>query len=364
MRELLTASTVLTREDDISVWRVFRGSAPADVADGEVLFGLRKFGLSANNLSYALYGKAMGYWRFFPSAEAGWSCTPAWGFAEVLNSKVDGISPGERVFGCFPISTHCRFKPRRTNAGGFCDLAAHRQILSAIYSEYERCTSDGDDRFESWLAVFRPLFLTAYMMSEYLAGHGFFSARRAVISSASSKTACATAFCLSDAPLERIGVTSARNLDFARRTGLYDVVVTYDDLDSIPAAGSMVYVDFSGDALLRQGIHARFGSQVLHDCFAGATHRRTVEDAAGQRVATPALFFAPDQLRASRQHLGAAELRRRLELKQRAFFETLEDRGMSALRQSEGLQSACAVLAELHSGLRSPHGADIVTLDG
>ena len=41
------------------------------LADGQVRFGVDRFAFTANNISYALAGDMLGYWRFFPAPD-GW----------------------------------------------------------------------------------------------------------------------------------------------------------------------------------------------------------------------------------------------------------------------------------------------------
>jgi hypothetical protein len=60
--------------------------------------------LTTNNITYAAFGDALGYWQFFPTGEAGWGHMPVWGFADVAASQAPGIEPGERFFGFFPAS--------------------------------------------------------------------------------------------------------------------------------------------------------------------------------------------------------------------------------------------------------------------
>ena len=72
------------------------------------------------------------------------------------------------------------------------------------------------------------------------------------IASASSKTAIGLAHLLSTHkvhPCHIVGLTSERNLDFARGTGVYDRVVTYDDRE-ILNSGSVAVADFSGNSAL------------------------------------------------------------------------------------------------------------------
>ena len=64
---------------------------------------------------------------------------------------------------------------------------------------YVRCSADPAyiAEREAEQALLRPLFTTSFLIdSDFLADNGFFGARTVVLSSASSKTAYGTAFCL------------------------------------------------------------------------------------------------------------------------------------------------------------------------
>ena len=56
-----------------------------ELAPGQVLFRVDRFALTANNITYAVAGDMLGYWRFFP-CEAGWGRIPVMGFANVIRS--------------------------------------------------------------------------------------------------------------------------------------------------------------------------------------------------------------------------------------------------------------------------------------
>jgi uncharacterized protein DUF2855 len=118
----------------------------------------------------------------------------------------------------------------------------------------------------------RPLFIMSFMLADFLQDNAFFGARRVMVSSASSKTAFGTAFCL-DARngICLTGLTSAKNADFVQTLGCYDETVTYDGIATVDDSVPSIYVDFSGDAKLRARIHAHFGENLLYDCFAGST---------------------------------------------------------------------------------------------
>ena len=52
-----------------------------------------RFALTANNVSYAVAGDTLGYWRFFP-ADPGWGLVPVWGFAGYSDSKWADMQAG------------------------------------------------------------------------------------------------------------------------------------------------------------------------------------------------------------------------------------------------------------------------------
>ena len=106
-----------------------------DLADGEVRLSLDAFALTANNVTYAAFGgPPMHYWNFFPATEDALGRVPVWGFATVAESKADGVSVGQRVYGYFPISEELIVSPMRLSERGFMDSAAHRQGLAPIYN--------------------------------------------------------------------------------------------------------------------------------------------------------------------------------------------------------------------------------------
>lgn len=288
---------------------------------------------TANNITYAAFGDAMQYWHFFPAAGGdahGWGCVPVWGFGTVVESAHADVCVGERLYGYWPMATQVVLQPGRVGPRGFVDEAPHRAALHALYNQYLRChqdamyTADSEDA----QALLRPLYLTAWLIDDFLADNAFFgisadpAARGAVLlSSASSKTAYATAHQLalrarsngsSDASPPCIGLTSARNLAFCESLGVYDRVLAYERLDALDATTPCVYVDFAGDAALRRAIHTRFG-HLAHSCSVGATHvdqrGGAPRDLPGPR---PVLFFAPAQAEKRRVQWGAQALGRRV----------------------------------------------------
>jgi mannose-6-phosphate isomerase class I len=82
----------------------------APLGDGEVLVRIDKFGLTANNVSYAVSGDMIGYWKYYP-AEGEWGKVPVWAFGDVIESRSAEIPVGERIWGFFPMATHVVLQP-------------------------------------------------------------------------------------------------------------------------------------------------------------------------------------------------------------------------------------------------------------
>ena len=64
------------------------------LADGEVRLRIDSFALTSNNITYAAFGDAMKYWEFFPTGDPAWGCIPVWGFADVVESRAEGVAVG------------------------------------------------------------------------------------------------------------------------------------------------------------------------------------------------------------------------------------------------------------------------------
>src|SRR4051812_46799495 len=260
----MTTTTLLVRRDRLAETRL-RRTDDAPLAPGQARVALDLLALTANNITYAAFGEAMDYWRFFPSGEDGWGIVPVWGFGRVVQSSHPGIAVGEQLYGYWPLATSAVLQPERLSAQGFRDAAPHRAELHAIYNQYVRCAanpfrSEGHDAEE---ALLRPLFITSWLIDDFLADQDFFGARRVILSSASSKTAYGTAYLLAKRQgIEIVGLTSAGNCAFCEGLGCYGRVLAYDALDRIPAGEPCVYVDFAGDVDVRRAVHARFGDQL------------------------------------------------------------------------------------------------------
>lgn len=288
---------------------VARDDSP--LGDGEVRLKLDAFALTANNVTYAAFGgPPMNYWDFFPAADADYGRVPVWGFATVEKSSVEGVTEGRRVWGYFPASDRLTVQPVRVGPGGFSDGAAHRQNLAPVYNAY--AFTDKDPLYvagrEAEQMLFRPLYMTGWMIVDSLMSAGE-PPKTVIISSASSKTALATAHGLSLRGVRTIGLTSPGNLDFVRKSGLYSEVLTYSEASGIAVEATAAYVDFVGRPALTGAVHKAAGDALSRSLIIGVTDwegDRTPQ--AGLTGPEPEFFFVPTYAAERAKALGPEKL--------------------------------------------------------
>jgi hypothetical protein len=308
---MTTGQTFLVQRNDLTQTRVDTFDANAPLAQGQVRLRIEHFAFTANNITYAVFGDSMHYWRFFPAAE-GSGCIPVWGFAVVEASACDGLAAGERVYGYWPMASHAVVQPASISDHGFTDASAHRAELPAVYNRYQRVEKTTAQR-EGEYAVLRPLFATAWLIADFMQEAADFGARTMLLSSASSKTAYATAFCLkrrAGAKTRIVGATSPARRAFTSSLDIFDDVIAYDALGSLPAGEPTLYIDFAGDAAFRRSIHEHWRDQLTYSCSVGGTHHEALGSGGGLPGPKPQLFFAPTQMQKrqapSPQGLGRA----------------------------------------------------------
>lgn len=205
--------------------------------------------------------------------------------------------------------------PERIGPAGFVDAAPHRQALAPAYNRYVRCAADPawTPALEPAQMVLQPLFITAFLLDQYLRdpANGYEGAD-ILVTSASSKTAIAMAWCLGAAG--RTGVhalTSPRNADFVAGLDLYGGVTTYDALDTLDTARPALVVDFAGDAGLNRDLHTRYDGALLASVRVGGAHWENSAPPDDLPPPRPHFFFAPDAAQALARDWGQAEFEQR-----------------------------------------------------
>ena len=366
MYEPITIEKLLSRKAAIGEMKLERTCDDSPLGDSEIVAELRSFAVTTNNITYAAFGDAMQYWEFFPSGEPEWGQMPVWGFADIAKSNVPAVAIGERFYGYFPIASHVRMRPERVTGRGFYDGAAHRKNLASAYNQYGRCSQDPvyAADLEAYQMLYRPLFLTSFMLADFLKDNAFFGASQLLVSSASSKTAYGTAFCLQDKGLSVVGLTSARHQGFVKRLGCYTQVWDYDSLSALPADEATLYVDFSGAEALRGAIHHRLGRSLVYDCYVGSAQNTQFLREQELPGPAPKFFFAPVQIKKRNADWGPQEVNRRFRDAQLTFLARVRDPANPwiSIVEARGLDAARRVIADLCAGHANPELGHVVRL--
>ncbi|MDZ4076168.1 MAG: DUF2855 family protein [Hylemonella sp.] len=362
-----TATRFCVNRTDLHATRLLPdpdGPSARALAEGEVRLQVLSFALTANNITYAAFGDKMKYWQFFPSGAEGWGCIPVWGYAEVVESRNAEVATGQRVYGYLPMGRYLVVQASRVNRRVFMDGAAHRRELAAIYNQLVFCAADPayDPAREGQQAVLRPLFTTSFLIDDFMAENDFFGADQLLLSSASSKTAYGTAFCLArraGGPTVH-GLTAAGNLDFTRGLGCYGAVTRYEEVAALDPAVPTVYIDFAGDAGLRRTIHGHFGAALKYSCSVGGSHWEALGGGGGLPGPRPELFFAPAQGKKRSapppEGWGAAGFEERLNEAWSAFMQKVNDpvQPWLVIHADRGAEAVSAAYQQLLAGRSDP----------
>jgi hypothetical protein len=311
------------------------------------------FGLTTNNITYAVMGEAMNYWNFFP-AEDPWARMPVWGFADVVASEADGVPEGTRVFGYLPPASHLVVRPDRPSETDFVDATPHRQELPAAYNRYLR--TDGNEMYEKenedYEMLLWPLYFTSFLIDDFLDDEEMFGAKTAILSSASSRTSSALAYLLDKRDgVEVVGLTSPGNAEFTESLGVYDKVVPYEELDTLEREPA-VYVDMSGDAKVRSAVHGHFGDELKHDAAVGITHHEDLGGGSELAGPQPVFFFAPTRLEKRAEDWGPDGVNERLAETWPPYVEWL--RGWLQVEHGSGADDVERIYRDLLDGKSDP----------
>ncbi len=145
--------------------------------------------------------------------------------------------------------------------------------------------------------VVRPLFITSFMLADFLQDNAYFGARQLVVSSASSKTAYGTAFCLQgERDMSWCALTSERNAALSTASVVIGRRTTYDALRDRFGATCPRCSRLFGDESLRERVHHHFGDALVYDCFAGSAQNTNFMRDTGPPGPSPKFFFAPVQI--------------------------------------------------------------------
>lgn len=354
MQRLLTDHKIITKTqlEDVT---------PDACGAGQVRLKLESFALTANNVTYAASGFAIGYWHFFPTGIDGQGLVPVWGTAEVTESNFDDLPVGTRLYGFYPLAEELVITAQADGHGGFVDAAAHRAELPAVYNRYTPVRR-GEASEDHMRALLQPLLATSYLLFDWLMDNDRFGAEQIIIGSASSKTGLGLCKYLAE-PAERdyeiIGLTSERNRSFVEDLGACDQVLTYDEIDQLPKRSS-VYVDMSGNAAVKADVHSTLGAHLKHSSAVGISHWDQFNPQNAVEGVKPQFFFAPAQIAKRREEWGPGVMEKQIT---QAWKRLAADAGSWLdVRVHNGIGEAAAVYTALADGSANPRDGHIITL--
>ncbi len=287
--------TFLVHKTELNNTKVVETAIP-ELQPGEVLFKVDKYAMTTNNITYAVVGHKIGYWQFFP-AEEPFGIVPVWGYANVVESKHEGVKVGERFYGYFPMGNYLKIQVGKISPFGITDGAKHRAELAPIYNSYSNTKTDVsyNEELEDYAPILRPLFTTSFLNYQFLKTEKFIDAKQIIITSASSKTSMGLAFMLKQNQAEDgkkiVGLTSPRNVEFVKSTGYYDEVITYDELENELKQHAATVVDMAGNSKLLFRISDLLGEKLKFTSLIGLTDWSAEKEF--KTLPNSKFFFAP-----------------------------------------------------------------------
>lgn len=363
--------TLLVNRTDPADITLFKTDSPA-LQDGEVRLAIDSFALTANNVTYMIFGDHIGYWHYFDPKAYGFGednqgRMPVWGFATVSESKCSDVPVGTEVYGFLPVADEIVVKPGKLSPQGFQDVADHRAPLHPVYNGYSYTAADPSYAVQKAIQpVLRPLFLTSFLIDDFVSSEKFFGAERVVITSASSKTALGTAYCLKQRAkegkgVEVLGLTSERNRAFVEETGYYDTVVTYEMIEGLDRVPTVI-IDMAGNGELLARIYAHLRDNVKYGCAVGKSHYQGDAAPKPDEGAPMKMFFAPDYAKSRIAEWGGGGFATRLAERWIPFLG--DAAGWMSVGEPAGVEAMLTTYKNLLNGTTDPTQAALFSLKG
>ena len=352
MTNPIDITTFEVQKDQWTNTRIKTTSFDGNLESDQVLFAIDRFALTANNISYCLAGDTLGYWQFFPTTD-GFGRVPAMGYANVAASNHPDIKVGDRYWGFYPMSNYLIAQAGNLTSSGFSDVVPYRQQLAPIYSRFDNIKANPlyEEAREDQDLLLRGLFLTSWLVDDFMFDNDYFGANAYVITCASSKTSIALAFTVQQrGDKKTIGMTSEKNVEFCQSLGCYDEIITYDQAQTLDKNEPIMIVDMAGNLSAMKALHEHFQDNVKYSCSVGATHQANkkdfnVGDMNSFPGATPTFFFAPTQAQKRTEEWGAGEVQKRIGLSLKGF-QQFSDQWMM-IHRGEGLDEIAATFSKV-----------------
>ena len=283
---------VLVRRDNVAASEI-RVPVLDDLAPGEVRLAVEKFGLTANNVSYARFGDGITpFWNAFP-APPEFGRLPIWSFVRVTESRNADVPVGGRYFGYVPMASH-HTVPAEVSPRGFVDTSPQREFLHPWYLSFQRVGEP--DELDDVRALMRPVFPASFNLADLVERQAALGAKSVIVTSASCKTAIGMAdeLLARGVEIRTVAVTSEGHQAFVEGLGRYDEVLTYDAVESASVTAPAVLIDFTGSAKWLGVVYQLFAPSLCYGALIGFTHPNPDDKAPpGLPDPQPEFFFTP-----------------------------------------------------------------------
>jgi Protein of unknown function (DUF2855) len=363
---LQTAWAIDIDRDDVAKAAVVPESLSA--GEGQIVVAVDSYAMTANNVTYAVFGKPVGlfgndqgYWDFFAERDAP-GRLPVWGFATVTESHVEGITAGDRFYGYYPMASHALLTPGSVSASNFTDVTPRRTTLPPIYNQYSRMLAIPDYRSEhhDYWPVFRPLFLTGWLIADQFEDEGDYGAEQVLVASASSKTAIGFAHSMQqrDRAPQMVGLTSKANAKALAALGIYDSVVPYEEIDLLDPEMPSALVDMAGNDAVTRAVHGHFSDALAKSIIVGKSHWDSTAESAELPGPAREGFFAPGRGQKRVADWGPKGFGERLASAWLGFMEVAPN--IASIDKRSGADAALEAYQEVLGGKADPKAGIVI----
>jgi hypothetical protein len=260
------------------------------------------------------------------------------------------------------MASHAHLNVGNVSASGFTDITPRRTTLPPIYNQYQRVTALPDYRAEhhNYWPVFRPLFLTGWLIADQFEDDGDYEAEQLLIASASSKTAIGLGYAMKQRTRrpQTVGLTSKANARALSQLDIYDSVIAYDDIDVLDPEMPSALVDMAGNGAVTRAVHWHFGDALTHSMIVGKSHWDAAPEMGDLPGPARQGFFAPGRSQKRIVDWGPRGFGERLAEAWLGFMEVAPS--IATIDKREGAEAAMAAYQEVLAGKADPKTGIVV----
>lgn len=361
----INALDFVVKIDDLQQTKLVEKVYSDELSSNQVLLKIDKFSFTSNNITYGVVGDKMNYWKFFPS-EFGFGIIPAWGLADVVISNHPDVQVGQRFYGFFPMSSHLLVTINNVSSNGFVDNCVHRQALPPIYNFYTNTNQDPTftPKTENLISIFRPLFVTSFLIDYHLSEQNFYKSSQILITSASSKTAQALACLLARHKKKNafnlIGLTSKKNVKFVRELGWYDQTISYDSVAELNYDEKSVVIDFAGNHNTQFQLQTLLSENLVYNCLVGLVDWQNLEGES-PLPKKGEFFFAPAHVAKCQKEWGVLGFQQRIGIAWQQFLDAIQS--TISIKEFLGAQELQKLYSDMLNGDIDPNNSNIVYIN-